>query len=55
MYFAGHSHSYSRYNVDKYNGITTHITVGGAGCEEMAFSPDNPTPGMHIGTTCDEW
>jgi hypothetical protein len=31
-----------------YAGIP-HITVGGAGCDEMLFSPNNPTPGMHVG------
>lgn len=54
MYFAGHSHSYSRYDAEDHEGII-HVTVGGAGCEEMRFSDTNPTPGMHVGTTCSEW
>jgi hypothetical protein len=55
MYFAGHSHSYSRYPASDHGGVTTHIVVGGAGCDEMYFASDNPTPGMHTGATCDEW
>lgn len=69
VYFAGHAHSYTR--TENYTtstaaaratpssnnmpAATTHITVGGAGCEEMLFAPDNPTPGLHVNTTCYDW
>ena len=49
LYFAGHSHSYSRYDKSQYGGVTTAITVGGAGCDEMYFSDTNPAPGYHVG------
>ena len=55
LYLAGHSHSYSRYAASAHSGVTTHITVGGAGCEEMKFAADNPTPGLHTGTSCAAW
>jgi len=55
MYFAGHSHSYSRYAASQHGGVTTHITVGGAGCDEMLYAIDNPQPGMHSGVTCEKW
>eukprot|EP00286_Rhodomonas_abbreviata_P023490 CAMPEP_0181309894 /NCGR_PEP_ID=MMETSP1101-20121128/12269_1 /TAXON_ID=46948 /ORGANISM="Rhodomonas abbreviata, Strain Caron Lab Isolate" /LENGTH=448 /DNA_ID=CAMNT_0023416433 /DNA_START=92 /DNA_END=1438 /DNA_ORIENTATION=+ len=55
MYFAGHSHSYSRYLPAAHEDVTTHITVGGAGCDEMLFAEDNPAPGHHTGTTCEAW
>ena len=31
VYFAGHSHSYSRYDSAAYGDDTVHVTVGGAG------------------------
>jgi len=31
LYFAGHSHSYSRFSADMYNDSAVHIVVGGAG------------------------
>lgn len=55
LYFAGHSHSYSRYDASQHSGVTTHITVGGAGCDEMQYAIDNPQPGMHSGVTCEAW
>ena len=55
MYFAGHSHSYSRFSASAHSGVTTHITVGGAGCDEMLYAVDNPTPGLHTGNTCANW
>jgi hypothetical protein len=60
VYFAGHSHSYSRYAASDMNGIV-HITVGGAGCEEMLYSESNPQPGWYSATdpnihvTCEQW
>ena len=57
MYFAGHAHSYSRYAASAHGGCV-HVTVGGAGCEEMKFAEDNPTPGWHNKenpTTCEDW
>jgi hypothetical protein len=59
MYFAGHSHSYSRYAASDHSGVV-HITVGGAGCEEMLYSETNPTPGAFLKdpaqrVTCEEW
>jgi hypothetical protein len=54
FYFAGHSHSYSRFLADAHAG-TTHVVVGGAGCEEMVFAETNPTPGFHTNATCHEW
>lgn len=54
FYFAGHSHSYSRFLSDQYNGVT-QVVVGGAGCEEMVFAESNPTPGYHTNATCHEW
>jgi hypothetical protein len=54
FYFAGHSHSYSRFLSEAHEG-TTHVTVGGAGCEEMVFAETNPTPGYHTNATCHEW
>ena len=55
MYFAGHAHSYSRFDAADHNGVV-HVTVGGAGCEEMLFSETNPLPGTHTGlVTCEEW
>lgn len=47
LYLAGHSHSYSRRQTVP--GATTHIVVGGAGCDEMGYStnvsvfPADPT------------
>lgn len=55
LYFAGHSHSYSRYDASAHGGVTTHITVGGAGCDEMLYATDNPQPGLHSGVTCEAW
>jgi len=55
LYFAGHSHSYSRFNAADHGGVTTHIIVGGAGCDEMLYAEDNPRPGFHTGTTCAQW
>jgi hypothetical protein len=55
MYFAGHSHSYSRFPASDHGGVTTHITVGGAGCDEMLYATDNPQPGLHSGVTCAKW
>eukprot|EP00604_Paraphysomonas_vestita_P002389 CAMPEP_0174819338 /NCGR_PEP_ID=MMETSP1107-20130205/2503_1 /TAXON_ID=36770 /ORGANISM="Paraphysomonas vestita, Strain GFlagA" /LENGTH=335 /DNA_ID=CAMNT_0016032633 /DNA_START=399 /DNA_END=1406 /DNA_ORIENTATION=- len=54
FYFAGHSHSYSRFLSDQHHGVT-HVVVGGAGCEEMVFAETNPTPGYHTNATCHEW
>jgi hypothetical protein len=28
---------------------TFFLAVGGAGCDEMDYAPDNPTGGMHVG------
>jgi hypothetical protein len=55
MYFAGHSHSYSRFPASDHAGVTTHIVVGGAGCDEMMYAADNPLPGMHSGVSCEQW
>lgn len=55
MYFAGHAHSYSRFDAADHNGVV-HITVGGAGCEEMLFTETNPVPGAHTGlVSCEQW
>jgi acid phosphatase type 7 len=40
MYFAGHAHSYARYQNFSYEDGAVHITVGGAGCDEMPY-PSN--------------
>lgn len=44
MYFAGHGHSYTRYNVSAYGDNTVHIMVGGAGCDEMPYPTDQFVP-----------
>ena len=40
MYFAGHTHSYLRFDATAYGDGTVHVVVGGAGCEEMAVPSD---------------
>jgi hypothetical protein len=40
MYFAGHGHSYARYDTSAWNNVTTFVMVGGAGCDEMPFPSD---------------
>jgi hypothetical protein len=44
VYFAGHAHSYSRFNATAWGDGTTHITVGGAGCDEMPWPTDQLAP-----------
>ena len=58
MYFAGHAHSYSRFDASAYGDGATHITVGGAGCDEMPFPQDqmdNDVTALKVGTSCTEW
>lgn len=44
VFFAGHAHSYSRFNVSAWGDGTLHITVGGAGCDEMPWPADQLAP-----------
>ena len=37
VYFAGHGHSYARYDVSAWGDSTVHIMAGGAGCDEMGW------------------
>lgn len=44
VYFAGHTHSYARYDPSAYGDGAVHVTVGGAGCDEMPYPPDQLLP-----------
>ncbi len=44
LYVSGHKHSYKREGNGSWNDGATHITVGGAGCEEMPTPADQPNP-----------
>lgn len=48
VYFAGHTHSYAR--AGPVNG-TLYVTVGGAGCDEMAYPKDSAGNYVCNGTT----
>ncbi len=47
LYVAGHAHSYKREEADAWGDGVAHITVGGAGCDEMA-TPGTPTPSQLV-------
>ena len=59
MYFAGHTHSYLRFDASAYGDGTAHVTVGGAGCEEMAVPKDQApavdAPGYDAAASCAAW
>lgn len=64
MYFAGHAHSYARYPSFAYEDGVVHITVGGAGCDEMPYPSnqldDDAAQRLTAGTTtgkeaCEAW
>lgn len=40
FYFAGHGHTYMRYNASAWGDDTIHIMVGGSGCDEMPYPSD---------------
>jgi len=44
LYVCGHGHSYTRWSPDTFGDNTTHIMVGGAGCDEMPYPSDQHTP-----------
>jgi len=53
MYFAGHGHSYSRYDPTAWGTGAVHIMVGGAGCDEMPYPPDQFN--VSSDRVCDAW
>lgn len=64
MYFAGHTHSYLRYDKSAFNGVTAHVVVGGAGCDEMPYPSDQLAayeemeehqPGASPASLCKAW
>ena len=58
-YFAGHTHSYLRFDASAYGDGAAHIVVGGAGCEEMATPSDQAlaldSPGYDAAGACAAW
>lgn len=54
MYFAGHGHSYTRHDASAFGDGTVHIMVGGAGCDEMLFPPDQFAENSSI-RSCSAW
>lgn len=40
FYFAGHGHSYTRFDPSAWDSGAVHVMVGGAGCDEMPFPSD---------------
>ena len=44
-YFAGHGHSYYRYDASAFGDGAIHIMVGGAGCDEMPWPSDQLATG----------
>lgn len=59
LYFAGHGHSYARYDAAAWDDGTVHIMAGGAGCDEMGWPSDqlasSPRATDDVPARCAAW